>query len=179
MRKNVLILSGSPRAGGNSDLLCDAFRAGAAEAGHQVEKIRICEKQIGYCTACYACKESGGVCAIQDDMAVLLEKMHLADVIVLSSPVYFYSINAQMKTFIDRCVAQWRQIRDKEFYYLMTAADPDESAMDCTLECFRGLAVCLGGSREMGVVFGTGAYEPGAVAEMPAIRTAAEMGLRV
>ena len=56
MSKKVLILSGSPRKGGNSDILCDEFARGAMEAGHEVEKIRVAEKKIGYCRACYACR---------------------------------------------------------------------------------------------------------------------------
>ena len=78
MNKKVLILSGSPRKDGNSDLLCNEFAKGAAEAGHQVEKIRVAEKKIGYCRACYACKETG-IRAIQDDMAEVMQKMTVAD----------------------------------------------------------------------------------------------------
>ena len=55
--KNILIVSASPRKGGNSDLLCDQFAKGAAEAGHKVEKIRLAEKKIGYCLGCYACQK--------------------------------------------------------------------------------------------------------------------------
>ena len=54
--KKVLIISASPRKGGNSDLLCDQFAKGAREAGHHVEKVRLAEKKIGYCTGCYACQ---------------------------------------------------------------------------------------------------------------------------
>ena len=78
MNKKVPILSGSPRKDGNSDLLCNEFAKGTAEAGHQVEKIRVAEKKIGYCRACYACKETG-IRAIQDDMAEVLQKMTVAD----------------------------------------------------------------------------------------------------
>lgn len=176
MSKNVLILSGSPRRGGNSDLLCEEFMRGAAYAGNQVEKISLRSKKIGYCNACYYCKQSGGICAIKDDMAEILFKMHQADVIVLASPVYFYSIDAQMKTVIDRTVAQWTQIKNKEFYYIMTAAENSRHAMDCTLECFRGLAACLSGSRERGVIYGTGVYEAGAVKDTPAMKEAFEAG---
>ena len=176
MSKNVLILSGSPRRGGNSDLLCEEFMRGAAYAGNQVEKIFLRSKKIGYCNACYYCKQSGEICAIKDDMAEILSKMHQADVIVLASPVYFYSIDAQMKTVIDRTVAQWTQIKNKEFYYIMTAAEDSRLAMDCTLECFRGLAACLSGSREMGVIYGTGVYEAGAVKDTPAMKEAFEAG---
>lgn len=106
MNKNVLILSGSPRKGGNSDLLCDEFLRGALEAGNQAEKIFIRGKKIAPCSACYYCKDHGGACAIKDDMAEILDKMQAADVIVMASPVYFYSIDAQMKAVIDRCVAR-------------------------------------------------------------------------
>lgn len=177
--KKVLILSGSPRKGGNSDLLCDEFMKGAQEAGNEVEKIWLRSKKIGYCLACYYCKNHGGECAVKDDMAEILDKIQAADVIVMASPVYFYSIDAQLKTVIDRCVARWLDIKDKEFYYIMTAADEHKQAMDCTLECMRGLAACLEGSVEKGVVYGTGVYEAGTIKGKPAIREAYEMGKNV
>ena len=176
--KKVLILSGSPRKNGNSDLLCDEFARGAIEAGHEVEKIRVAEKKISYCRACYACRGTG-VCAIKDDMAEVLEKIHWADAIVLASPVYFYSIDAQMKAVIDRCVAQWTKIKNKSFYYIMTAAEDTPTVMNCSLECFRGLAACLEGSVEKGVIYGKGVYEAGAIKGKPAMQEAYEMGLKV
>ena len=176
MSKKVLILSGSPRRGGNSDLLCDEFLRGALEAGNEVEKIRVSEKKIGYCSACYYCVQSGGVCAKKDDMAALLQKMIDADVIVLSSPVYFYSIDAQLKTVIDRTVARWTEIKDKEFYYIVTCADTDRSSQERTLECFRGFADCVDGAVEKGVVYGTGVYQPGEIKTTPAFTEAYEMG---
>src|SRR5574344_1838212 len=120
--KKVLILSGSPRKGGNSDTLCDECMKCAIASGNEVEKIIVEGKNIGYCKACYACKDTG-VCVIKDDMADVLQKILGADVIVLSSPVYFYSISAQLKAVIDRTVARWLEFRDKEFYYIMTAAE--------------------------------------------------------
>ena len=122
MAKKVVILSGSPRKGGNSDLLCDQLLNGATESGHQVEKISLREKKIGYCVACDACQKSGGRCVQQDDMAEVLEKLINADVIVMATPIYFYTMNAQMKTLIDRCYALYTQISGKEFYFIMTAA---------------------------------------------------------
>ena len=165
MSKNVLILSGSPRRRGNSDLLCDEFMRGAKESGNHVEKVFLRDKKINYCIACYYCEKSGGTCAIKDDMAEILEKIHLADVIVMSSPVYFYSIDAQMKALIDRCVAQWTKIKNKEFYYIMTAAEDSETVMDCTLECFRGFAKCLECSVEKGIIYAKGFYKAGEVKE--------------
>lgn len=179
MSKKVLILSGSPRKGGNSDLLCDEFMKGALESGNAVEKIFVRDKKIGYCNACYYCVKNEGVCAIKDDMAEVFEKLHWADVIVMASPVYFYSIDAQMKALIDRTVAQWTQLKDKEFYYIMTAADDTDTVMNCTLECFRGFAVCLDGSKEMGVIYGKGVYEAGEIKEKSAMKEAYEMGKNV
>lgn len=179
MSKKVLILSGSPRKGGNSDLLCDEFLRGAQESGNQVEKVFLRSKKVGPCNACYYCKNSGGKCAIPDDMAEILDKMQAADVIVMASPVYFYSIGAQMKAVIDRSVARWTNIPNKEFYYIMTAAEDSDTVMDCTLECFRGFAACLDGAQEKGVIYGKGVYEAGAIKGLPAMREAYEMGKQV
>lgn len=178
MSKKVLILSGSPRKNGNSDILCDEFAKGAKEAGHEVEKIRVAEKNIGYCRACYACKETGK-CIIQDDMAEILQKMIDADVIVLASPVYFYSIDAQLKALIDRTVARWLEVKDKEFYYIVTAADGEREAAETTVACFRGYADCVEGAKEMGVIYGMGAYEKGEIKALPAMKEAYEMGREV
>lgn len=178
MSKKVLILSGSPRKNGNSDILCDEFAKGAKESGHEVEKIRVAEKNIGYCRGCYACKETGK-CIIQDDMAVILQKMIDADVIVLASPVYFYSIDAQLKALIDRTVARWLEVRDKEFYYIVTAADGEREAAETTIACFRGYADCVEGAKEMGIIYGMGAYEKGEIKDMTAMKEAYEMGREV
>ena len=175
MSKNVLILSGSPRKNGNSDTLCDQFMKGAQEAGHQVEKIRVAEKKIGFCRGCYACRDTGK-CAIQDDMEGVLQKIIDADVLVLASPVYFYSIDAQLKALIDRTVARWQEVKDKEFYYIMTAAEDTDTVMDCTLECFRGFAACLDGAKEMGVIQGKGVYEAGEIKGTRYMQEAYEMG---
>lgn len=177
--KKVLILSGSPRKSGNSDLLCDEFMRGAADSGNDVEKIRVAEKKIGYCTGCYYCRTSGGKCAIADDMSELLQKIIDCDVLVLASPVYFYSIDAQLKAVIDRTVARWTEVKDKEFYYIMTAADEAESSMETTLACFRGYADCVEGAVERGVLYGTGVYEKGEIERSPILKQAYEMGKAV
>ena len=179
MSKQVLILSGSPRKGGNSDLLCDEFARGAAEAGHQVEKLRVAEKKVHPCSACYHCRDHGGECVYRDDMAAILQKMIDADVLVLASPVYFYSIDAQLKAVIDRTVARWLEVKDKEFYYIVTMADEDPASADTTLACFRGYADCVEGAVEKGVLVAGGVYEAGTVRDTAALRQAYELGLSV
>ena len=144
MSKKVLILSGSPRKGGNSDILCDEFLRGAQDAGHKAEKIRAAEKKVAPCSGCYYCSTHGGACVHKDDMADILQKMIDADVIVLASPVYFYSISAQLKAVIDRTVARWLEVKDKEFYYITTMADEEKSSADTTLTCRGGFAVPAG-----------------------------------
>ena len=174
-----MILSGSPRTGGNSDILCDEFAQGAQEAGNEVEKIRVASNNIHPCSACYYCRDHGGACVYKDDMAAILQKMIDADVLVLASPVYFYSIDAQLKAMIDRTVARWLEVKNKEFYYIVTMADEPRQSADTTLACFRGYAECVEGAVEKGVIIGSGVYEPGNVKNTPAMEQAYKMGKNV
>lgn len=175
MSKKVLILSSSPRKHGNSNALCDRFMEGAVEAKHQVEKVVLAEKQINYCTGCYACKGNGR-CAQKDDMAQVLDSMMAADVIVMATPVYFYTMCAQMKTVIDRTVARYTKIAKKEFYFIVTAADSNKAALERTIEGFRAFTSCLPGAKEKGVVYGTGVWEMGDILKSRAMKQAYEMG---
>ena len=99
---NILILSGSPRKGGNTELLVDAFAKGAMEH-HQVEIVSVRDYKVNPCMGCNACFKTNGICAQKDDMSVIYEKMSQADMLVIASPVYFYGISAQLKAIIDRC----------------------------------------------------------------------------
>ena len=112
-------------------------------------------------------------------MAELLQKIIDADVLVLSSPVYFYSIDAQLKALIDRTVARWTEVKNKEFYYIMTSADGEKAAQETTLACFRGYADCVEGAKEMGIIYGLGVYAPGEIKDTPIMKEAYEMGLSV
>ena len=72
MSKKVSILSGSPRKGGNSDILCDEFLRGAQDAGHKAEKIRAAEKKVAPCSGCYYCSTHGGACVHKVEKGVLV-----------------------------------------------------------------------------------------------------------
>ena len=177
--KNVLIISSSPRKHGNSDVLCDRFAEGATESGNTVEKVFLGDKNIGFCRGCGACNITHK-CVQKDDMAEILGKMVDADVIVLATPIYFYSVDGQMKTFIDRTVPRYTEIRNKDFYYIMTAADTDKSNLSRTLETFRGFTEdCLEGANEAGIIYGTGAWNIGEIKNTKAYDEAYEMGRRV
>lgn len=179
MKKTVLILSATPRPGGNSDTLCDQFALGAREAGHTTEVVRLRDRRIGYCTGCGVCNRTHR-CVQKDDMAAILDKMVQADVIVLATPVYFYTMDAQMKTLIDRTVPRYTEISHKDFYYLVTAADTNPAHLQRTIEGFRGFAEdCLEGAVEKGIVYGVGAWQKGEIQHTPAMRQAYEMGRAV
>ena len=143
--KNILVICASAAAGGNSDLLAAQFIKGAEEAGNQTEQIFLRQKNIGYCRGCGFCKrkESAGICAIRDDMAEVLAKMKAADVIVLASPVYYYNVCAQMKTLIDRTYADFMNLKNKEFYFILSCADPGRNSIDGAVEALRGFTECL------------------------------------
>ena len=174
--KKILVLAGSPRKGGNSDLLCDQFLRGAGDAGHHAEKIYVTDKTINYCTGCGACFAKTGDCVQQDDMAEILEKMVVADVIVMATPVYFYSMNGQIKTLIDRTCPRYTEISDKEMYFIMTAAVEEKELLERTLEGFRGFTSCLSGAMEKGIIYGTGAWKAGDIKGSAAMTQAYEMG---
>ena len=101
MNKKVLIISSSPRKGGNSETLAAAFAKGAWGTDNQVETIYLREKQVGFCKGCFACLKSGH-CIIQDDAVEIVAKMHDADVLVFVTPVYYYCVSGQLKTMLDR-----------------------------------------------------------------------------
>lgn len=176
MSKTILVLSSSPRKGGNSDLLCEQFVAGAKDAGHHAEKIFLKDKKINYCQGCGACLNGKKPCPQKDDMGEVLGKMVAADVIVMATPVYFYTMCAQMKTLIDRTCSRYTEIRNKEFYFIVTAADSNKRSLERTLEEFRGFTSCLSGSTEKGVVYGTGAWNAGDIKRSDAMKQAHDMG---
>lgn len=179
MNKKVLVLSASPRKSGNSDLLCDQFMLGANEADNQAEKIFLRDKEINYCLACDTCKGNGGDCEQKDDMDEVLNKMIASDVIVMATPVYFNTMNGQMKTLIDRTYSRYTGIRDKEIYFIATAANPRKQAMERTIDGFRGFIYFLSGAKEKGVIYGTGALDMGDIKGSKAMDQAYEMGKTV
>jgi multimeric flavodoxin WrbA len=105
MKKKVLIVLGSPRKNGNSATLAAQIAKGAMSAQANVETVYLQEKNIAPCTACRSCLENSGDCIIQDDMQEIYEKLVEADGWVIASPVYWFTMTAQTKIFMDRCYA--------------------------------------------------------------------------
>ena len=103
---NILVVNGSPRgANGNTTKLTDAFLTGAHAAGAESEMVYLKDKHIEHCTGCFSCwTQTPGVCINEDDMPALLEKVQQADLLLLATPLYIYTVTGLMKDFMDRCL---------------------------------------------------------------------------
>mgnify|MGYP004485566275 FL=1 len=174
--KKVLILEGSPRRSGNSTILSDEFARGAEEAGCSVEKLRVAGKKISGCLGCNACYRNGGVCIQRDDMEEVRNKMLAADVIVLASPIYFYSMTSQMKAVIDRTYAFYQQLEGKTFYFIISCGATEASYTETMLAALRGFTCCVPNAKEGGAVLGISAMEAGEIRGSKAMTEAYELG---
>ena len=174
--KNVLILSSSPRRGGNSDTLCDEFMQGAIESGHRVEKVFLRDKTIHPCTGCGVCSQYKKPCPQKDDAAEIIGKMLAADVIVMATPVYFYAMSAQMKTLIDRCCGPYTEMKNKEFYFIATAAEDDNGIMDRIVANFMGFLDCLENPTVKGTLFCGGVWHVGEIEGNPDLEASIRAG---
>ena len=175
--KKVLVISASPRANGNSDLLAQKFAQGAIEAGNVVDIVNLREKKIGYCTGCSYCQTHEGHCCLKDDAEGIIDQMIQSDVLVFATPTYFYSMAGQLKVLIDRATGKYTQIKNKEVYYLVTAWDSDETLLQKVVIALEGFTLdCLEGTKEKGTLFAGGVYEKGAVKKTAYLQKAYDMG---
>lgn len=178
--KKILVLSTSPRKGGNSDMLADAFIEGAREAGHAVEKVCLREKDIRFCKGCLACQKTHR-CVIRDDANAIVQKMQQADVIAFATPVYYYEMSGQMKTMLDRSNPLFgSEYMFQDIYLLATAADNSEKAMDGAITGLKGWISCFEKANLKGVVRGVGACDMGDIRKAPeTLEAAYTMGRNV
>lgn len=112
--RNIVIVTGSSRFGGNSELLANAFVNGAESVGHSVSVFRCASQRIGACTACETCWSNGKACSINDGFDELAKLLEKADTLVLCSPLYFYSFSGHLKSAIDRMYAYSRPQRKRD-----------------------------------------------------------------
>lgn len=178
MSKKVLIVAGSPRKNGNSDLLAQQFAKGAQQGGHEVETVYLREYKLNYCLGCQTCGKTG-VCVQKDRMSEIISKMQAADVIVLASPVYFYSVLGQMKVFLDRTVPLFGRMEGKDLYYMVTAQDNSHEQLDRAFDAMQGWADCFDQMTIKARVYGGGANLCGEVKNLPAFKEAYELGKNI
>lgn len=172
--KSVLVISASPRRGGNTDLLCDEFVKGATEAGGRVEKIFLDDYKIDFFHEEHSINPDT-VLTEGDQAPMLVQKMAAADIIVLSSPVYYMNIDGQLKTLMDRCYHN-KGLAGKEFYYITACADNDEATAETAIFAFRGFVVCLPDPTERGSVKAIGIGRKGGIEGLPYLQEAYELG---
>ena len=176
MSKKVYIISSTPRTGGNSEILAQEFARGALEAGHVVKKINIRDLSLKFCVGCLYC-QSHNKCALGDEMNGFYDDIQTADVLVFATPIYYYEMSGQLKTFLDRLNPLFpRENSFKDVYLLATAADGADSAMDGAIKGVQGWIDCFDGVRLTGVVRGTNAGDAGTVRQTPAPQKAYDMG---
>ena len=173
---NILILSGSPRKGGNTDLLVEVFVKGASQK-HHVEVVSIRDYKVNPCMGCNACfKNKDNICVQKDDMQTIYEKMSQADMLVIASPVYFYGLSAQLKAVIDRC---HNPIRDtfkiKKTAILLVGAATLPELFDSILAQYQ---LCLNFFKleDEGRVLARGAKDKGDIKNIDALNEAFRLG---
>ena len=131
--KKILVVIGGGRPKGNTAQLVAAFRKGAEEAGHQIETISLTKNEVKGCLGCNACRY-GKPCVQKDDFNNIVPKIKDADCVIFASPLYFWTVSARIKAFIERfyCIAQedpnpplgrYEKYPVKDCALLMTSAD--------------------------------------------------------
>ncbi len=182
---NIIVFSGSPRKGGNTDLLADAFVAGASSHGANVEKIRLIELKYSPCIECGGCDETGK-CILKDDLTAIYPKIESADVVVLASPMFFYNITANSQALVERSQAFWvRQYvlkqgeiggKRRQGIFLSAGATKGKLLFDGSLRVMRYFFDAIGGDLAAALLI-RGAEKKGEIKEIPgALETAKRLG---
>jgi multimeric flavodoxin WrbA len=182
MGNRILAFSASPRKGGNSDILLDRVIQGAASPDCDIEKIYLDDLSIRPCIACESCLKSIDTpCVIDDDMAPLIDKIKVADGIIFASPIYFCSVNAQMKLLLDRMTAvfdtNYDTLKGKKVVLVFTCAqeDPAKSGVRNAIQMFKDAFIQL--EVDITGILDVPCYEKGIVAENEqALNTAFVLG---
>ena len=178
--KNVLIISSSLRGGSNSEILAHEAEKGAIDAGNVVEFINLKGKEIKFCIGCLACQKTGK-CVQKDDMAEMIAKVQNADVLIFATPIYYYEMSGQLKTFLDRCNPLYGQDNKfKDVYLIPSSYDDAKNASDIAANGLGGWVACFEQSRLAGVLAGGGLNEPkDAITNENLLHKAYELGKNV
>jgi len=181
----VLGIMGSPRVGGNSDVLLDDALSGAEKAGAAVEKIILDKLKISGCKDCKKCNETG-LCVLRDDMPDIQRKIVEADAIIHSVPVYFWSMTAQMKAYLDRwCAlfdAEWKwhkqyypRMKGKKIALITVCGDSNVRTADPIVHSFKSTAEFTG-MKWLGTVMASASDKGDILKDEKARKSAFELG---
>lgn len=164
----ITILNGSPRVNGNTEIMVDEFIRGAKDSGHEVDKINLAGKKIAGCLGCQYCFAHGGKCVQNDDMAVVLESLDQADLVVFASPIYWFDITGQLKCAIDRMYARGGVgfHFDKTILLLDSASD---GVYDAAIAQYKATGAYLKW-KDKGIITIPGMEEKGSMKESPKLK---------
>ena len=145
MNKKIVVISSTPRINGNSEILSKEFIKGAKESGNDATLISIRDLNLKFCIGCLYC-QSNGKCVLKDDMNNLYNSISEADVLVFATPIYYYGISGQLKTFLDRLNPLFnRNNKFKDVYLLCTAAENEQETYERAVSCLQGWVDCFEG----------------------------------
>ncbi|MCL2164139.1 MAG: flavodoxin family protein [Oscillospiraceae bacterium] len=179
MSKNIVVLSGSPRKNGNTDRLAAAFVEGAESADMKVTLFRVADMNIAGCRGCNHCFEEKGVCVQKDDAQSILDALKDADVFVLASPIYFFSLSAQLRLAIDRTYALISVGSPaKKSALLITCGDNSERSADGAVATYKGMC-SHAGRDDAGIIIATGLHEPDDIEGRPELERARALGREI
>ena len=177
-KMKILVLTGSPRKGGNSATLADHFIKGAKEAGHSIERFDAAFKKVHPCIACNSCRMDGP-CVFKDDFEFVRSHIIDADCVVFATPMYYFGISAQLKTVIDRFYAINGSIHvPKKAVLLMTYANTAASEAVPIKSHYEVLLKYLGWT-DAGQVIASGVWPVGAIAHTKYPEQAYQLGRRI
>ena len=179
MAKKVLIITTSLRPNSNSDKLAESFAKGALESGNEVETVSLKDKTIAFCKGCFACANTGR-CVINDDANEITEKILNAEVVVWTTPIYYYEMSGQMKTMIDRANSLYpRDYKFRDVYLLSVAADDGDYVDEKAAGGVQGWVDCFEKAGFKGKVFAGSVNGPGDIEGHKALAEAYELGKNV
>ena len=178
--KKVVIVSSSPRKNGNSEILAFEAAKGAKDIGNEVEILLLRDKTVNFCRGCLACQKLLK-CVIKDDMAEMIEKVKSADVLIFATPIYYYEMSGQLKTFLDRCNPIYPQeYAFRDVYLLSSSAEEGQEVAERAVSGLKGWIECFEKAEFAGAFNAGGVTAPNDVlknAEM--LKVAYDMGKNV
>lgn len=182
-KREILVLVGSPRINGNSDMLADAFIEGAQNAGHSVTKIYAAAHKVNGCLGCNKCWSDGTHCVQKDDMVKIYPAFEKASVLVFATPLYYYSWSAQIKSVLDRTFTYASPDRKakmaiRECALLVAAETRDIADLDGLIGSYR-ISARFCRWKDRGILVATGVYEKGAVKARNWLEQARKMGMEI
>lgn len=175
----IVILVGSVRKNGNTELLANAFYEGAKQ-NNEVEIISVADYEVNPCLGCNSCfQREGNACFQKDDMSIIYKKLSEADILIIASPVYFYGLSAQLKAVIDRLHTPLRnKFATKKLGLLLVAAASLPTVFD-SIKLQYQLILDFFGLEDVGMVLVKGVKDKGDIKDNPAVEEAFILGKNI